>query len=73
MTGTPSAEKERTHMFKMVKKLAVEEQGADATEYALLAALIAIGIVAGASMLGESISDLFNGIGGRLATETAKV
>lgn len=50
-------------MFETVKKLAVEEEGADATEYALLAALVAVGIILGATFLGNTINSLFNRVG----------
>ena len=49
-----------------------DESGATAIEYGLIAALIAVGIIAAATTLGNSLSVLFTGIGGRLATETAK-
>lgn len=42
-------------------RLLVEgEEGADATEYALLAALIAIALIAGATALGTRINGVFN-------------
>ena len=37
-----------------------DEQGASAIEYALLVALIALAITAGATALGTSISGMFN-------------
>ena len=55
-------------MFETIKKLAVEEEGADATEYALLAALVAVGIILGATFLGNNINGLFNKIGTKLST-----
>jgi len=53
-------------MFETIKKLAIEEDGADATEYALLAALVAVALIGGASFLGTRINGVFNGIGGKL-------
>jgi pilus assembly protein Flp/PilA len=47
-----------------------DESGATAIEYGLIAALIAVGIIAAATTLGNSLSDLFNRIGGRLDTAT---
>lgn len=47
-----------------------DESGATAIEYGLIAALIAVGIIAAATTLGGSLSDLFNRIGGRLDTAT---
>ena len=45
-----------------------DESGATAIEYGLIAALIAVGIIAAATTLGNSLSDLFNRISGRLNT-----
>jgi pilus assembly protein Flp/PilA len=47
-----------------------DESGATAIEYGLIAALIAVGIIAAATTLGGSLSDLFNRIGGQLDTAT---
>lgn len=43
-----------------------DESGATAIEYGLIAALIAVGIIVAATLLGGSLSNLFNSIGGRL-------
>ena len=53
-------------MIETIKRLAVEEEGADATEYALLAALVAVALIGGASFLGGRINSLFNGVGNRV-------
>jgi pilus assembly protein Flp/PilA len=53
-------------MFKTLKRLVVEEEGADATEYALLAALVAVAIIGGATFLGGRINSLFNGVGNKV-------
>jgi pilus assembly protein Flp/PilA len=45
-----------------------DESGATAIEYGLIAALISVGIIAAATTLGEGLSDLFEGIGGKLST-----
>ena len=39
-----------------------DESGATAIEYGLIAALIAVGIIAAATTLGNSLSNLFNTI-----------
>jgi pilus assembly protein Flp/PilA len=39
-----------------------DEEGATAIEYGLLASLIALAIVCGATALGGSINDLFNSV-----------
>lgn len=49
-------------MFETIKRLAVEEQGADATEYALLASLVAIALILGATALGNKINVIFNSV-----------
>jgi pilus assembly protein Flp/PilA len=49
-------------MMSFVKRLWTEEEGADATEYALLAALIAVAIIGTATTLGTSISGVFSTI-----------
>ena len=44
-----------------------DESGATAIEYGLIAALIAVGIIAAATVLGNGLSSIFNAIGGRLS------
>lgn len=51
-------------------RFAKDESGATAIEYGLIAALISVGIIVAATTLGGSLSDLFNGIAGRLDTAT---
>ncbi len=46
-----------------------DESGATAIEYGLIAALIAVGIIAAATVLGDGLANLFNGIGNRLEDE----
>ena len=55
-------------LIEMARQLVVEEEGADATEYALLAALIAVALILGATFLGTRINTLFNGVGNKLPT-----
>jgi pilus assembly protein Flp/PilA len=45
-----------------------EEDGAAAIEYGLIAALIAVAIIVGASLLGTSLNDLFTRLGNCMAT-----
>ncbi len=52
-------------MRKLISLLK-DESGATAIEYGLIAALIAVGIIVAATTLGNGLSNLFNGIGGRL-------
>ena len=57
-------------LLALAQRLVVGEEGADATEYALLAALIAVALILGATFLGSRINTLFNGLGGKLSTVT---
>jgi len=50
-----------------------DESGATAIEYGLIAALIAVGIIAAATTLGNGLSSIFTAIGGRLSTEASGV
>lgn len=43
-----------------------DEEGATAIEYALIAGLIAIAIIAGATVLGNRIGDMFNYVASKL-------
>ncbi|MDC9823223.1 Flp family type IVb pilin [Devosia sp. ZB163] len=47
-------------------RFANDESGATAIEYGLIAALIAVGIIAAATLLGDSLSGLFTGISSRI-------
>ena len=49
-----------------LRRLVIEEDGADATEYALLASLIAVALIVGAGALGTKINGAFNFIQGEL-------
>jgi pilus assembly protein Flp/PilA len=57
----------------MVKRFWTDETGADATEYALLAALIAVAIITGAQTLGDNIGSLFLGVADTIADDTPVV
>jgi len=43
-----------------------DESGATAIEYGLIAALIAVGIITAATLLGNTISNLFNSISAQM-------
>lgn len=49
-------------MMKFFKRFGKDESGATAIEYGLIAALIAVVIIGGASMLGTSINKQFEDI-----------
>ena len=46
----------------MIRKFIQDESGATAIEYSLLASLIAVGIVGGATAVGDGINGTFNAI-----------
>ena len=47
-----------------------DESGATAIEYGLIAALIAVGIIAAATALGNGLSTLFTSIGSTISSTT---
>ncbi|CAN7501402.1 Flp family type IVb pilin [Phyllobacterium sp. LjRoot231] len=55
-------------MTKLFTRFLKDESGATAIEYGLIAALISVGIIAGASSLGTSINGVFNKLSGNMAT-----
>ena len=60
-------------LVQFVKSFIREEDGAAAIEYGLLAALIAIAIIVGATFLGTSLNGLFTRLGACMATPTAAI
>ncbi|MBD9649667.1 Flp family type IVb pilin [Ensifer sp. ENS09] len=58
-------------MKKIFARLMKDESGATAIEYGLIAALISVALIAGASTLGDSLNSTFEGLGGKLTDTTA--
>jgi pilus assembly protein Flp/PilA len=56
--------------MNIVARFMNDESGATAIEYGLIAALIAVGIIAAATTLGGSLSNLFGRISNRLNNAT---
>jgi pilus assembly protein Flp/PilA len=56
-----------------VKRFVREEEGVAAIEYGLLAGLIAVMIIAGATLAGTSLKTLFGNIGTQLSTAAKNV
>ncbi|TAM06974.1 MAG: Flp family type IVb pilin [Paraburkholderia sp.] len=54
----------------LVRAFAREEDGVTAIEYGLLAALIAVAIILGATAVGSNLNTLFNNIGTKLKNVT---
>ena len=55
-------------MTNLFARFAKDESGATAIEYGLIAALIAVVVIAGATTLGTNLSALFTRIAGKLTT-----
>ena len=58
---------------QFVRSFLREEDGAAAIEYGLIAALIAVAIIAGASILGTQLNGLFTRLGDCMQSPTAVV
>lgn len=59
-------------MSKIFARFLKDESGATAIEYGLIAALISVALIAGATTLGNSISTTFSGLAGKLDSATNK-
>ena len=59
--------------MKTFNRFMNDESGATAIEYGLIAALISVGIIAAATTLGNGLSNLFSGIGGKLDTAASTI
>ena len=53
-------------MLKLLTSLAKDESGATAIEYGLIAALISVALITGASALGGALNTQFNALSGKL-------
>ena len=58
-------------MLKMISAFAKDESGATAIEYALIAALVAIGLIAALTALGASLSKIFTHVATTLNTASS--
>lgn len=59
-------------MTKIFTRFLKDESGATAIEYGLIAALISVAIVGGATTVGSQIKLLFTNIGAKMTTATSK-
>ena len=57
-------------MKNLVSKFVFDESGATAIEYSLIAVLIALAIITGATSLGTAINGRFTNIGTRVGSST---
>jgi pilus assembly protein Flp/PilA len=55
-------------MLGMVERFWRDEQGATATEYAMLIIFIALAIAGGATLLGNNINNLFSSLGSSISS-----
>ena len=55
-------------IFSAIKTFSADERGVTAIEYGLIAALIGIALVAGATLLGTKLSDSFSFIANLMKT-----
>ncbi|MET3853074.1 Flp family type IVb pilin [Rhizobium sp. OAE497] len=55
-------------MTKLVSRFLKDESGATAIEYGLIAALISVALIAGASSLGNSLSTTFNTLSNKMSS-----
>ncbi len=55
-------------MLQMFKALLQDESGQDLAEYAILIGLIALAVIAAVTLLGGTISTVFNSIGTTLSS-----
>ena len=53
-------------MIKSIKKLMVNDSGATAIEYALIASLIAVSIIVSLTVLGSQLQNTFNEVSSNL-------
>ena len=57
---------ERKKMIKALKKFFKDEDGVTAVEYAVMAALIALIVIAGATILGQNTNKTFETVAGAI-------
>ena len=50
-------------MLRLIKKLSSDENGATAIEYALIGGLIAVSVISGASLIGDTVNNTLTEIG----------
>ena len=55
----------------MLKRFLQDESGATAIEYGLIAALIAVGIIAGATAIGDQVNSKFDSVAGEVGAASS--
>jgi len=59
--------------IRILRRFSRNDSGATALEYGLLAGLISVMVIAGATIAGTSLNTIFEGIGGALETAAANI
>ncbi|MCJ8507752.1 Flp family type IVb pilin [Rhizobium lemnae] len=59
-------------MSKIFARFVKEESGATAIEYGLIAALISVALIAGASTLGNNLNNTFQNISNKMSNAATK-
>ena len=59
-------------MFNVIRNLIVDESGATAIEYGLIAALVSVAAVVALENTGTSLSAMYTSVAGKLTTAAAK-
>ncbi|QFY61991.1 Flp family type IVb pilin [Rhizobium grahamii] len=57
-------------MTKLVSRFLKDESGATAIEYGLIAALISVALITGASALGNKLNLMFNSLSNTISSKT---
>lgn len=60
-------------MKTLFSRFVSDESGATAIEYGLIAALVAVAIITALGVLGDGLTDIFEGVGNKLSAEAAKI
>lgn len=60
-------------MKKIFARLMKDESGATAIEYGLIAALISVALIGGATALGNQLNNLFDGLRERMESATTNM
>lgn len=59
-------------MKTLFSRFVSDESGATAIEYGLIAALVAVAIITALGVLGDGLTDIFEGVGKKLSAEADK-